>query len=331
LAKIKDTDYLFLTGYIRAKEVSLLREGQRDRMLAADTPEEAAKVLEECGYGDMSGFSLRELEARLAARRADMMHDLAQLAPDRNIVDAFRIRYDYHNAKVIIKAEAVNTAADHLLSLAGRIEPKVLAEAYYQDSMSGIPEELATAMKTARDILATTGDPQLADLTLDAAYFKEFKALAEVAGSEFLAGYITLSIDAANLRTTVRTLRMGKRGDYLHAVLVPGGTVREALFEHAAEEGKLASVFAGSRLRAAAEEGERAAQGGALTDFERLCDNALADYLAAARYDSFSEKPLITYICAVEAEIATVRVILNGKNAGLGPDTIRERLRDTYV
>jgi V/A-type H+-transporting ATPase subunit C len=328
--KIKDTDYLYLTAYIRTKEVSLLNHGQIQRMLDAETPADAARVLEECGYGDMADFTMDSLEQRLSKRRADMMKDLASVAPDTAIVDVFRIRYDYHNAKVLIKSEAMNVDAQRLLSQAGRILPDELSESYYQESFSSVPDILASAMVEAKEVLARTGDPQLSDFVLDRAYFKEFAELAKNTGSEFFEGYVRLSIDSANLRTIVRALRMGKRREYLQQVLVNGGNVRQELLLNGAESGELASLFAGD-LKAAATEAESVLSGGSLTAFEKMCDDALTEYLAAAKYESFGEKPLISYICAVETEISIVRIILNGKKAGLDQDTLRERLRETYV
>ncbi len=328
--KIKDTDYLYLTAYIRTKEVSLLNRSQIQRMLDAGSPEEAARVLEECGYGDMADFTMAELEKKLSDRRAAMMKDLASVAPDKDIVDVFRIKYDYHNAKVIIKAEAVNTEAGYLLSEAGRIPPEVLAESYYQGAWSSIPDILAAAMMEAKEVLARTGDPQLSDFVLDTAYYKEFAELARDTGSSFFEGYVRLSIDSANLRTAVRALRMGKRPEYLGQVLVPGGNVRRETLINAAADGKPAPLFSGV-LKPAAEEAENVLNGAGLTKFEKMCDDALTEYLSGAKYESFGEKPLISYICAVETEISIVRIILNGKKAGLDPEVIRERLRETYV
>ena len=71
--------------------------------------------------------------------------------------------------------------------------------------------------------------------------------------------------------------------------------------------------------------------GGPLTQFERLCDNALTAYLSQARRVPFGEHPLIGYLYAKENELTAIRVILTGRLAGLDTETIRERLREAYV
>ncbi|MBQ8004359.1 MAG: V-type ATPase subunit [Oscillospiraceae bacterium] len=51
------------------------------------------------------------------------------------------------------------------------------------------------------------------------------------------------------------------------------------------------------------------------------------EYMKAARYVAFDERPIIAYIAAREAEEMTVRIIMAGKAEGLSPDEIKSRLR----
>ena len=46
---------------------------------------------------------------------------------------------------------------------------------------------------------------------------------------------------------------------------------------------------------------------------------------------AFGEHPLIGYLYAKENELTTIRIILTGRLAGLDAETIRERLRESYV
>lgn len=52
--KLKDTDYLGISTRVRAMENRLLTRERMERMIEARTSEEAAKVLTECGYGELS-------------------------------------------------------------------------------------------------------------------------------------------------------------------------------------------------------------------------------------------------------------------------------------
>ena len=106
MAKIKDTDYLFLSTRIRALERSLLSRERMERMLDASSAVDAAKVLQECGYPEIEEVTVDSIDKMLAAARERTYDDLYLFAPDRNIIDVFKVKYDYHNAKVLLKSEA---------------------------------------------------------------------------------------------------------------------------------------------------------------------------------------------------------------------------------
>ena len=95
----------------------------------------------------------------------------------------------------------------------------------------------------------------------------------------------------------------------------------------------LADVFQGGALAQAAELGAGLTRpgSGALTAFERECDNALTGYLSAARRISFGEETVIGYLYAKEQEFTAIRAVFAGRAAGLDGETIRSRLRETYV
>ena len=329
---ITDTDYLYVSAFIWGHESKLLNKERVDRMLESKNFEDVTKVLEECGYGDMSDLTADILEEKLSERRAQVMEDLSKVAPDSDIVNIFRIRYDYHNAKVLIKAQASGTNADHLLSKAGRVDPKPLSVAFAQNDYNSIPKALASAMQEARDTLARTGDPQLADFVLDKAYYGEFVEFAKNSGSAFLLEYGKLSIDSANLRAAVRSMRMNKDASFLRQVLVEGGDVGiDRLTNAIMSKTGLANLYLGSPLSKAAAEGAAVSQGGRLTTFEKLCDNAMISFTSDSLISNVSEKILIGYICSIENELSAVRIIMTGRFAGLPASAIRERLRESYV
>ena len=67
----KKEAYLCLSAMLRARETRLLSGDRARRMLEAASFEEAAKLLTDCGYGDMSQMSAGEIETALAQRRGD--------------------------------------------------------------------------------------------------------------------------------------------------------------------------------------------------------------------------------------------------------------------
>ncbi|MFR7832631.1 MAG: V-type ATPase subunit [Blautia wexlerae] len=168
------------------------------------------------------------LDRALNDRRTAVFDDLEAIAPKDGIVSLFRMRYDYHNAKTIVKAEAMGKDPSGLLLGGGRVDAQALKTAYETGEAGPAPQAVLEAMTAARDALSRSADPQLADLILDRAYFAEYHAAAAQVGSSFLMGYAALQADSANLRAAVRARRMQKDAGFLEGVLVPGGSVDPA-------------------------------------------------------------------------------------------------------
>ena len=316
---------------LRAREVKLLSFERAERMLDVASFDECAKLLTDCGYADMSAMSAKEIEAYLSTHRDEVFAELEKLAPDKAVVDVFKLKYDYHNAKAVIKAEAVGQDAERLLSRSGRVSPEVLTRCYFDEKLSELPMVLGGAIEEAKGVLARTANPQLADFILDKAYFAELRALAGELESAYLDGYIDILADSANLKSAVRTLRMGKSAEFMAEALVPGGEVSEDRIAAAGDGEAIAALFASSMLEKAAMLGAEAVSGGSMTSFELACDNAVTAYLKKAKLVSYGAEALIAYLAAVEGEITAVRMILTGRLAGIAPDVIRERLRDMYA
>lgn len=261
------------------------------------------------------------------------MADLAEGMPDKRYLELFKIKYDYHNVKALLKAEVMGVPADHMLMDMGRVPAADLAEAVRERELENLPEPLAAAVAEARQVLETTRDPQLSDIVLDRAAYRDMADLAEATGSAFLRGYVAVQIDAVNLRTAVRTLRMGKGTDFLLGVLLEGGEISpDAVLKAASGGGTgLRDLYGATRFRTAAEAGADALSGGPLTEFEKRCDDAVGDYLAGARYVPFGEAPLVGYLAARETEYTNLRIVLMGRAAGIDPAVIRTRLRASYL
>jgi len=332
LARIKDTDYLSISAGIRVKENRLLTRERMERMIDARTNEDAVKILVECGYEDLNTVTPAAIDEMLVKARGAVYDDLRSGLPNPALLEVFQIKYDYHNVKVLTKSEAMSLPPDRLLVLGGRYPAQALAEAYRKDDLRSYSDRFRRAVEEAKELLASSSDPQLSDFVLDRAYFEEMTALAKDIGSPFLAGYVRLLVDIANLRSCVRAARMGKGTEFLSQVLLPGGNIDEKSLA-SGKSGGVDMAFRTSPLAEAAALGATLAVpgGDSLTVFERMCDNVLMRYIAAAKRIPFGEHPIIGYLFAREAEFTAIRTILSGRLAGLSAETIRERLREAYV
>lgn len=334
--KIKDTDYLAVSARVRAMENDLLTADQFEQLIAAKSNDELSKLLQSFGYSELEPRHPEALDADLTAARAEVLDDLGAGIPNAADLDVFKIKYDYHNVKAMLKADAMNASPGEMLIDLGRVRVEELYEAGHAkdlSELSDMPGRLGEAAHEAYEVLSATRDPQLCDVALDKWYYRDLLETAETADSLFLQGYVRLQIDCANLRTLVRTLRMGKNADFLRGVLVDGGELDadELVRVSANNGGGLAELYAPTRLADAAAAGAAALHGGLLTEFEKRCDDAQSAYLEEARLIPFGEEPVIAYLAALETEYMNLRIVLMGRAAGVPADVIRSRLRAGYA
>lgn len=329
--KRKDTDYLCLSAQIRSMERNLLDRVRMERMLDAPSAAEAARILTEVGYEAFDPASDSALNRALLQRRLQLFEQLYRYAPEGEILDVFKLKYDYHNLKAVIKSRGGDVS--HLLVDAGRVPAEELQRRSRESGgWDFLPPALAQAAKEGQRVLAETGDPQRSDALMDRAYFAEMLDLAQRTQCDYLVDYVRTMIDAANLRSVVRTLRMGRTPAFLKGFLFPGGTVSPDACEKAAVNGEVEQVYRSTVLRRAAQAGKEAVENASsLTMFEKFCDDAVMACAGRARRIPFGVEVVIGFVAAREAELSNVRIIMTGRMAGIPADTIRERLREAYV
>ena len=326
--KYKDTDYLYATMRIRENERYLIGKQEAERMIAAKTVDEAARVLSEAGYGDANMQTIAQIEHAVADMRKNTAKLISEITDNRAISEVFLLIYDFHNIKSIIKAEYAGADAEELLIDSTVIPREELQRAMQSGDMRALPAKMSRAISDAREVIAHTGSPQAADFLLDRACFSMMADAAKRAGSRFICGYVRLLTDAANLRIAVRAARQGRSEEVLRAALISGGSVPTEKYFTA----EFAQIFPAGYLAEAAAAGESAAAGRTgFFEFELLIENALIKYMESAKYAAFDERPLAAYIAARENEARAIRIILKGKAEKLSADEIRRRLSLSYV
>jgi len=306
----------------------MLSEDNLSRMLDAANFNDAAKIVAERGYPDMSGLSIFQVESVLAKYRADVYDELAKDDSVSAIVDLFRMKYDFHNVKTAVKALAVGTNSDSILSDCGRVPASAISETVKGGDNAGLLPDIAEAIQEASGILARTSNPRLSDTAIDRIYFSSLLSGAEAIKNTFIVGYVKLLIDAANLRIFVRSKRTGRSAKF--ASFISGGNIPADEIAVAYDNDNFA-VFSSSQLSDAVKLAEDAAKGGTQTRFERECENAISEYCSDAKMTSFGAEVVVQYLTELDWEITAVRMILAGKQSGVEPSVIKERLRERYV
>lgn len=336
MANLKQTDYLFSTARVRSVERNLLTKERIEKMIDAKTADEALKVLAECEYGEtgVEIASAADFEILLSSEHRKVYEFIRSIAPKPEMFDLFLYVYDYHNLKSLLKAEYLQTDPSFMLMETGTIPVSKLKVMIRERNYVSMTEDMRSAVIEVIESFSRTNDPQIIDLLFDKACFSDMLKAAKQTDNKFIIGYVSTLIDVVNLKSFVRIKKMNKSWDFLGHVFIAGGAIDERMFINNYDEpldqfAEKLAAFGFSEVLAQGAEGLK--NTGMFTEFEKLCDNILIEYVKNSKYVAYGIEPLVGYLVAKENEIKTARIIMAGKLAGLPSEQIKERLREAYV
>lgn len=299
-----------------------------------ETPniDEAYKIVNDAGIG--SGTTVSGYEQALGQNLLETYALLDKITGVPQLFQVFRYEYDALNLKVLIKSQALGKEAELMQNELGTVPQKALVEQFKAKKFESLPPALSAAGIEALDVLARTGDPQMVDIIVDKAMLKDMYDTAMNFDNRYLHKIIRAKIDIANLRCLVRIKRMDKSVDFFKRVAAPGGNIDTDTLIDAYTKGmdQIVTLIESSNFGETLEPAMTSVRAGeGLSLFEKLCDNALINVYRDARLIPFGIEPIIAYLGAKENELRSARIILASRVAGVAPDLIKERLRETYA
>ena len=168
----KDTDYLFLSARIRAMERRLLTAQRLEQLLQSPSVENCSQL---------PVHDEPSLQAALSAQREAVFADVSRFMPEAEVLDVFRLKYDYHNIKTLLKAPQ---DAERLLIDAGTVPAETMQKKHAENGgWDFLPADMAAAADEAQRVLAETGSARSSDCILDRAYFARLEKLAAEKGA----------------------------------------------------------------------------------------------------------------------------------------------------
>lgn len=330
--KTKDTEYLFISANIRAQENRMVGQQALVKMVSAKTAEEAYKTVTDLGIG--TDYDYKDFEKALNQELADTYERLETKAPNPEMFRIFRYKYDGHNLKTLVKSEATDTTAEELFIPLGNVSTEVLQSEYKEEVFSKLDPKLANACLKAKEYLAQSSDPQMVDVIIDKAVLEVMNEKASLYSNAFLNKLVDAYIDIANIRSFVRIKRIGKDLNFLKEVIAQGGSITPGKYYdlYLKSFDDFFEMLDGSRYGSFLEPAYDAVKNkGTLSAFEKLCDNYIISLLKESRFVPFGAEPVLSYLLARENEVQAVRIVMASKIAGVDPEKISERLRDTYA
>ena len=329
------TDYYYESARVRALEPSMVGRERLATLLETKTGEERISLLRECGVpvqtDPASGALLRE-ETLLALLRG-VYEELKELDPEGKAINLWLCPYDCNNLKAAIKAFFRGIDPSSMLFDFGTIPCEELVERVRTGNYEDMGE-LGEAAKEAVSAYEKTKDPQQIDLILDKACYAKMRKDADASGVAFAIELVKAKIDLLNLMMVIRLRRMnmGELGKILLAnALLEGGELSKDDLLRKAEltEDELLERLLYSPYEDFAKDAK--AGNRTLGQLERAADDAFMRRLKEAKMESMGPEVLIGFLLGHETAVKNLRILLSGKDAGLANDTIRERIRESYV
>lgn len=356
--KYNPDEYIYACARVRAIEGGIVGSERCARLAETKNASEFFRALEEYGIraavrqsGDGSqtpeAAALSGLEEALTAIITEAFTLTGKIAPQPKMFDFFRYPYDCHNIKSTLKSILRGTEPDSLLYTFGTVAPSTAVTLAAQREVNSVREHLpcnmAAALPEAAELYSKTGDPQLIDITLDAACYADMTALAAGFGCEYLMRLAAIKVDVTNFLTAVRMLRMKGAHinfEYFKRMALPFAELGTDFFEPAfnpesgspeAREELLTARLRRTQYSALAEMLLSAPGRPTLTFAEKQCDDFYLNAVKEAKGVLYGPEPVGAYIVAREYEVRNLRIIAAGKLSGLPVETIKERLRSSYA
>ena len=319
-----ENQYLYEVARIRTKELSLLSADFFEQLLSAPDYEACIRLLREKGWEG----GRDDWEEMLAKEREKTWKLMEELVGDTSVFDVFLYGNDYSNLKAAVKSCRHRTELSNIYISQGTVPADTIRKALQENRFEDLPEAMREPAREAQRVLLQTGDGQLCDIIIDRAALEAIYRAGRESGNEFLKLYGELTVACADIKTAVRACRTGKSREFLERALAPCDSLNVRELADAAASGAEAveKYLETTEYREGAGELKES-----LSAFERWCDNLLIRRIHPQLYNAFGLGPLAAYILARESEIKSVRIVLSGKKNHLPEESIRERVRETYV
>lgn len=317
-------------------ETRLLDKAKVERMIEASSASEVLRILNETEYSNVSaGIKRAEDYEEILSAELKRVYDLVyEISPIKEVVKIMNLKYDYHNAKVLLKEKVLGKDLSSMLIKLGNIDLQEIKRKIDSDNLKSLNGTLGKGIQEAMKSFEETKDPQKIDIIIDKYMFKELVEINKALNYKFIDNLVKAMIDSTNIRTLLRIKKQNKGRDFVGEVIFEGGDIDSSklisLINESPENimSKLQSTIYSDLIKEGFE-GYIATESASL--LEKLSDNYIMDLMKNSKLVTFGPERLLSYIYAKETEIKVIRIIMVGKLNNIAEEVIRERLRDIYA
>lgn len=325
-------DYHRLNPLIRAKELELLSSDMFEKLIQAKDITEVGELLKTTSYGALvyPGFE-HHFNEEMEKEQAKLFTWLVELAPEKEVVWIYTMRFTFHNLKILTKGDYLAQAYEHLFVPDGFYSIQELKEVICTGKSEVLPAEIIASVQEVRDYLQESTVLQGIDVIYDRHFLETQRVVGEKLGYTELLQEINHFIDLTNIILLVRGLYQGQSQAFMSSVLSDAGELsKEDLLEFV---GKDISEFCEFLKTSVYREELRSILQEETLDpalLERFKDNYLTDLYQMAQTQAFGPLPLLAFLNAKEVERKNLQLIVTAKRSKIAEERIRKRVRNAY-
>lgn len=326
----KDTRYVYPTARVRGLEKYLLTDADFTRIKEERSFEDSFQgVSRFYPYSESMKVcsSPEDFEKGLEEEWKRTYGELRSFAPEPDLIDLFWLEQDFHNIKILFKLQRKGENVQDFdeipyISVAGKVDPEVLAGAIGRDDFYALPEAFKGLIQEAKQMMEREPSGRDIDIFLERKYLSWLVQGLSAYRDNFLIQLGTKLVDSHNIRTLLR-VKFWEREDereILENSLVEGGTVgKQTMLASAGQPvDAVLDILRRSEFHEPVQE--------ALGEWEEkrtlfTLDNSLEEiilrFTSSGFYITFGREPLVNYFFLRNREIRKLRSILRAKKIHL--------------
>ena len=311
--------YVYTVARLRGMENHILDTAFFSRLMDSAGIDDALKALGETSYSQWISQNGGNFDKAIDSEMLATCEELKTFVPDKELLDIFRLPYDFHNVKVLLKGlfkvrggESEGRRYD-LLSKLGTIDAEELTNAIETEEYGFLPYGLTDLIPQCWQLWDATKNAQAVELLIDHQMFRAMLGVAEGLKMPEIVQWVKSRIDAENLRSAVRLSRMKYDSTKALPFFHDGGNIRADDMARLLNEPQetwsrlLSHTDIASVLGALQESGDMKA---ALSDVSKSLDDYLIRVLDGAKYSMDAPANVLLYLLTKEAETRNMRVAL---------------------
>lgn len=316
-------DQIFANGRLAVMSTKLWGRDKFNRLAESVSTAECLRILTESGVGGgLTVTNPNDYELLLKAETDELLKLFAESCYDKHALKYFFAKFDYVNAKVLMKSKYMRTDGVPYCFTGATYDPAALQADFVMDEYGKCSAAMAYA---CREIDAHFADgersPQIVDRILDNSMYCDMQVASICGKGVLLKKLFAWEVDTRNLMLVYRAKKANLDKEAFGGLIVRRGTISSKV---------LLDLYDGANPEILPEKYRK---------FYALCSNVTSlieaekaakrgrDEIVKTYADALSLQPLVEYYYRKCDEIDNIRYVVIAVKNGVDSDKIKENIK----